>query len=48
MKTHSYKYIHIHHTYMNTSEKLSRLYLKIYKVSHQEHLVRGRHILLRE
>jgi hypothetical protein len=48
MNTHSYEYIHIHYISMNTFEKLSRIYLKIYKVDHQEHLVKGRHILLKK
>jgi hypothetical protein len=34
MNTHSYDYIHAHPIYMNTSERLSQLDLKIHEVGH--------------
>jgi hypothetical protein len=38
MNTHLYEYTHTHHTSMSTSERLSRLDLKIHEVGHQERL----------
>jgi hypothetical protein len=39
MNTHLYKHIHVYSTSMSTSERLSRLDLKIYEVDHQERLI---------
>jgi hypothetical protein len=38
MSTHPYEHTHAHLIPMSISEKLSRLYLKIHKVSHQERI----------
>jgi hypothetical protein len=35
MNTHLYKYIHAYSTHITTSERLSRLNLEIYEVSHR-------------
>jgi hypothetical protein len=39
MSIHPHEYMHAHSILMSISERLSRLNLKIHKVSHQERLV---------
>jgi hypothetical protein len=39
MNTHPYKHIYAHSILMSTSERLSRLDLKIYNVDHKERLI---------
>jgi hypothetical protein len=39
MNTHPYEYTYVHHIFMSTSKRLSRLDLEIYEVGHQERLI---------
>jgi hypothetical protein len=39
MSIHLYKYMYVYFIFINISKKLSWLYLKIYKVGHQECLI---------
>jgi hypothetical protein len=39
MSTHPYEHTHAHSTPMSTYERLSRLYLEIHEIDHQERFV---------